>query len=208
MRARHQQSSRQPVEEDRPDPAGHAMCSRSLEVPVDDDDGDENGDDVHDEREEQVLGDQRDLDRRRREDLGHEQQEDDQRQQDGNTHRHLFAGVSRQVEDADAQERDKNARNDEVDCVEERLTANSKRERDLCSVVALDVVKRVIDESWTGDDVPCTALDVVAQINFLLTLVPVQDDLHRKHNTGKKTSTSGQCRRKHRYVPAILLLIP
>jgi len=53
------------------------VCAWCLEVPVDDDHGDEDGDDVHDEREEQVLGDQRDLDRGwrdldrgRREDLG------------------------------------------------------------------------------------------------------------------------------------------
>jgi len=43
--------------------------------------------DVHDERKEQVLGDQRDRDGRRRKDLGDEQQEDDQRQQDRNTRR-------------------------------------------------------------------------------------------------------------------------
>jgi len=35
------------------------MCARSSKVPVDDDDSDEDGDNVHDEREEEVLGDER-----------------------------------------------------------------------------------------------------------------------------------------------------
>ena len=56
VRSRHEQSARQIVEEDGANPARHAVCTRSLEVPVDDDDGDEYRDDVHDEREQQVLG--------------------------------------------------------------------------------------------------------------------------------------------------------
>jgi len=35
------------------------MCSRSSEVPVDDDDGDKNTDGVHDESEQEILGDER-----------------------------------------------------------------------------------------------------------------------------------------------------
>ena len=37
-----------------------------AEVPVDDDNGDEDGEDVHDERKQQVLGDQRNVVSRRR----------------------------------------------------------------------------------------------------------------------------------------------
>ena len=55
------------------DPGRRAMRARRPEVPVDDDHRDENGEDVHDEREEQVLGDQRDVVGRRRENLRHEQ---------------------------------------------------------------------------------------------------------------------------------------
>ena len=58
------------------------MSSRRAEVPVDDNDGDENGENVHDEREQQVLGDQRNVIGRRRKDLGDEQQEHDECQQD------------------------------------------------------------------------------------------------------------------------------
>jgi len=125
VRPRHQQNSRQPVEEHCPDPAGHAVCPWCLEVPVDYNDRDENGHDVHDEGEEKILCDEGNGDGRRWEDLGHQQQEDDQRQQNGNTHRHLFPGVSREVEHADAEERNEDTRNDKVDGVEERLAANS-----------------------------------------------------------------------------------
>ena len=55
------------------DPGRRTMRARRPEVPVDDDHRDENGEDVHDEREEQVLGDQRDVVGRRRENLRHEQ---------------------------------------------------------------------------------------------------------------------------------------
>jgi len=94
MGASHQQQAWQVVEEHVAHPGRHAMCARSLEVPVYDDNGDKNGDNVHDKREKKILGDKRNLDGRRRQYLRHEQQEHDESQQDGNTHRHLFAGVS------------------------------------------------------------------------------------------------------------------
>src|SRR6218665_1557277 len=59
MRAPHEQKTRKLVEEDETDPSGHPMGARGLKVPVDDDDCDENGEDVHDEGEKQVLGYQR-----------------------------------------------------------------------------------------------------------------------------------------------------
>jgi len=104
MWAFHEEETRQVVEEDEADPAGHAVGTWRLKVPVDDDDCDEDCDDVHDEGEEEVLGDQRDRYRCRREDLGDEQQEDDQGQQDRDAHSHLLSRISRQVEDADAEE--------------------------------------------------------------------------------------------------------
>jgi len=54
--------------------------------------------------------------------------------------------------------------------------------------MALDIVERVVDEARTRDDVPRTAVDVVAQIHFLLTLVPIQHNLHRtRRNTASET---------------------
>ena len=51
------------LEEDDADPVWHSMSSRASEVPVDDDDGDENGERVHNESEEQILGDEREDER-------------------------------------------------------------------------------------------------------------------------------------------------
>ena len=124
MRPCHKQQARQVVEEHIAHPRRHAVSARRLEVPVDDDHRDEDRDDVHDEREEQVLG--------------------DESEQNRDAHGHLLAGVGRQVEDADAEERDEDAWNDEVDRVEERLTTQLKFERDLRLVTTFRLVVRVL----------------------------------------------------------------
>ena len=85
---------RQVVEEHRPRPAAHFVRARRPEVPIDDDDRADDGDDVHDEGEEEVLGDERDVDGGGGEDLGDEEEEDDEGKQDGYTHRHLLSSVS------------------------------------------------------------------------------------------------------------------
>lgn len=65
----HEQDPWQKVEEDEADPSWHPMGPRGPEVAVDDDDGEKNGEYVHDEGEEEVLGDERNGDGRRRQDL-------------------------------------------------------------------------------------------------------------------------------------------
>jgi len=55
-RSRHEDGPRQQLEEDDADPARHVMCARSTKVPVDYNHGDEDRHNVHDEREQQVLG--------------------------------------------------------------------------------------------------------------------------------------------------------
>ena len=102
-RSRHEDHSRQPVEEENSNEMWHPVSPRRPEVPVDDDDRDQNGDDVHDKREEQVLGDQWNVVRSRWKDLGNEQKENDKGEQDRDTHRHLLAGISGQIEDADGE---------------------------------------------------------------------------------------------------------
>lgn len=57
-RTLHAQQRRQVVQEHGTNPHGHAMRPWSPEVPVDDDDGDQNGHGVHDESEQQILGDE------------------------------------------------------------------------------------------------------------------------------------------------------
>lgn len=65
----HEQHPRQIVQEDQPHPPGHAVGTRRTEVPVYYDHRDEYSEDVHDEGEQEVLGDQRDRDGRGRQDL-------------------------------------------------------------------------------------------------------------------------------------------
>jgi len=60
-----------------------------AEEHVDDDHRDQDGDDVEHEREQQVLGHQRDRDRRGRQDFRHEQQKDNQGEQDADGQCHL-----------------------------------------------------------------------------------------------------------------------
>jgi len=83
---------------------GHAMGSWPSEVPVDNDDGNQNREGVHNEGEEEVLGDEREDEGGRRKDLGHEQQEHNQWEEDGYTQGHFFTRLCRQVEDQDTQE--------------------------------------------------------------------------------------------------------
>jgi len=58
------------------------VCLRRAKVPVDYDHRDQDRHDVHDEREQKVLGNERNADRRRRQDLRHEEQKDDKRKKD------------------------------------------------------------------------------------------------------------------------------
>ena len=67
----HEQQTRQEIEENQPNPAWHPVSPGTLEIPIDDYDCDDNRYDVHDEREQQVLGDQRNRQRRRRKNLRH-----------------------------------------------------------------------------------------------------------------------------------------
>jgi len=62
MGSRHEKYSWEPVQEHNPYPGRHAVSPRGLEVPVDDDHCYEYRDDVHDESEEEVLGDEGDCD--------------------------------------------------------------------------------------------------------------------------------------------------
>ncbi len=182
IRALHEQYPRQIVKKDDAYPAGHPVSPGRAEVPVDDNYRDENRKYIHDEREKQVLRDKGDGDRRRGQDLGNQQQKHHQGEQDGDTHGHLLARVRREVEDADGQERDEHARDDQVHSVEERLAAHGQFEGDLRAVVHLCAVPRVRVVAGTLDDVPRTRVDVVAQVHFVLPLVPVQLNLQRIGN--------------------------
>ena len=145
------------------------MGSGSPEVPVDDDDGDQDGDGVHDEGEEQVLGDERQHERRWRQDLWYEQQEDDEWEQNADAQRHLFSGLGGQIEDQDAEEGNEHGRENQVDGVEEGLSADGDVERDvgLCG----DWVVVHVEVSRNFDDVPGAGLPVVGQVDVVLVVV-------------------------------------
>ena len=61
MWSRHEQQTWQVVKKHVAHPGRHAVRAWGLEVPVDDDNCDEDCDNVHDEGKEQVLGNERDL---------------------------------------------------------------------------------------------------------------------------------------------------
>jgi len=67
--ALHEEEGGQVVQEDGADVHGHAVGARPPEVPIDDDHGHQDGHRVHDEGEQQILGDQRQHQRRRRQNL-------------------------------------------------------------------------------------------------------------------------------------------
>ena len=133
----HEQHSRKVVEEDRSHPSVHLVRARSAEVPVDDDDRDDDGEDVDDEGEEEVPGDEWDGDGGWRKNLGDEKQEDNQREENGDAHRHLLASIRRKEEDADAEEGDEDARNDEVHGVEECPPPDDEEELDVGAIMSL-----------------------------------------------------------------------
>jgi len=58
LRPNHEQQSRQVLDEDESDPFGHAVRARCFERPVERDDRVDDTADVHQDREEKVLGKQ------------------------------------------------------------------------------------------------------------------------------------------------------
>ena len=67
------------------------MCSRSSEVPVDDDDRDENTDSVHDEGEQEILGNEREDERGGWENLWDKQEEHNKREENTDTKGYFFS---------------------------------------------------------------------------------------------------------------------
>ena len=66
------------------------MSTRSPKIPVDYDNCNQDGDGVHDEREEQVFGDEWQHERGWRQDFGYQQQKHNKWQKNADTKRHLF----------------------------------------------------------------------------------------------------------------------
>ena len=119
-------------------------------------------------KERNILGRLRDV-------LGHKQQEDGEGQQDGDPERHLLAGVGRQVEDENGQQRHHHARRNNVDQVEHRLPAQVKREPDAWKRNAgVRLVELVAAGRLRAQDVPLAAVRVRVQAHP----VGAVDELH------------------------------
>lgn len=134
------------------------MRARPPKVPVDDYDGHQDRHGVHDEGEQQILGDQRQYERRRWQNLRYEQQEHNQWQQNADAECDLLAGLGWQVENEHAKERNQHGREDQVDGVEESLPADDDVEGDVGlrrrSLVHIEVGGHL-------DDVPRARLPVI-----------------------------------------------
>ena len=65
------------------------------EIPIDDDDSDQNGNCVHDECEEQVFGNEREDERGRWQNFGYEQEEHNEWQENADTKCDFFSGLCR-----------------------------------------------------------------------------------------------------------------
>lgn len=69
------------------------MGARCTEIPIYNDDGDEDCEDVHDECKEEILGNEGNGQGCGRQDFGDEQHEDNESQEDGDTHGHLLTCI-------------------------------------------------------------------------------------------------------------------
>ena len=151
------------------------MRARPAEVPVDDDHRHQDGHRVHDEGEEQVLGDQRQHQRGRRQDFRHEKQEHHERQQNADSESHLLSRLGGEVEHEHTQERDEHRRQDQVHRVEERLPPDRDPEGDVRLLGRRLVL--VVEVRGNLDDVPRAGLPVVGEIDELLVVEQLQRHL-------------------------------
>jgi len=142
-------------------PRGKVVCRRCHQ----------DGDGVHDEGEEQVLGDEGQDEGSRRQNFRDEQQEDDEWEQNADAQRHFLSRLGGKVEDEDAEERNEDGGKDQVDRVEESLAPDGDVERDVhlsgCTGVNVLVARDL-------DDVPRTRLPVIGQVHVFLVQMEVQ----------------------------------
>ena len=131
LRSLHKQQPRKNLEKESFDPRRHDVRIRIAQVYIKHHDGHHYraGDEHHGE--EQIFADERRRQRRGRVDLGDQQQEDDKRCKDGHTHRNLLAGVGRHVEQQHGHRTDDDARQDQVDSVEQSLSSDRDVELDV-----------------------------------------------------------------------------
>ena len=129
-------------------------------------DGDDDAERDKNHGEEEVLADQRDDERRRRDGLRDDQQEHGEGEEDGDAQGDLLATVGWEVEDEDREEGDEEAGDDEVDGVEERQAADVEGVGDVRVDLLAAVVLDVVLVSWSVDDLPLSTLPEVFQVHL------------------------------------------
>lgn len=135
-----------------------------MDVQHKDSDDDAECDKNHGEQE--VLSNQRDHQWRWRYGLSDDQQEHSEREQDGDTQGDLLATVGWEVKHQDCEEGDEEARDDEVDCVEERKAANVEGVGDVSVDLLTAVILDVVLVPRCVDDLPLTTLPEVFHVNL------------------------------------------
>lgn len=127
----HQQQLRQPPDEYLLHPRRHFVRARLPVVDVQHHDRDDDAESDQQHGEQEVLAEQRQCERCRRYDFRDQEEEHRLRQENGDAECDLLSGVGGQVEDEDREVGDTDARNDQVDRVEESLPAESDVEEDI-----------------------------------------------------------------------------
>lgn len=141
------------------------MRGGSAVVHVEHEDGNDDGQRDEDHGEEQVLADQGDDERSGGDGLSDDQEEDSEGQEDRNAERHFLTAIRRKVKDENGQERDKEARDDEVDGVEQRQAPDVEAVGNICVDLLTAVVLDVVLVAWCVDDLPLTALPKVLDVD-------------------------------------------
>lgn len=131
---------------------------------VEDKDGDDDTQSHKDHGEQQVLPNERDDQGRGRYGFSDNQQEHSEGQQDRNAQGDLLPTVWGQVEDQDSEEGDEEARDDEVDCVEEWQAADVEGVGDVGIDFLAAVVLDVVLVSRGVNDLPFSAFPEVFEI--------------------------------------------
>lgn len=112
------------IKEDRSDPWRQSMCNRTSEVNVTDDGGDHDSDNIENESEQKVFGNQWNWWWRWRKDLGDKQQEHDYGEQHIHGQTHFFSRSSRKIEYGNIEEGHQNSWKDQDNCVEQGLSSD------------------------------------------------------------------------------------
>ena len=140
------------------------MRAGVAQMKIENDDGHHDGAGDEEHGEEEIFPDERDRQRRGRVDLGDEQQEDVERRQDRQTHRNLLAGVCRHVEQHQRCRTDDDARQNEVDRVEQGLSSDRDVELYVRIRFRTARIELLVLLRFDRHQIPLRALGIIVQI--------------------------------------------